>query len=104
MTAKSRGFFRDNSLSPVFGAVFLLTLLGQALSGLADYNSQQVAQGLATVSLGDYVTSSNFGVDVMENWRYSDCQFSMTSTPNAEDVTYSPSEIVASPADSWFAL
>ena len=75
MTAPSRGFFRDNSLSLVFGAVFLLTLVGQALSGLADYNSQQVAQGLATVSLGDYVTSSNFGVDVMENWQSEYLQF-----------------------------
>ena len=75
MTAPSRGFFRHNSLSLVFGAVFLLTLVGQALSGLADYNSQQVAQGLATVSLGDYVTSSNFGVDVMENWQSEYLQF-----------------------------
>jgi hypothetical protein len=75
MTAQSRGFFRDNSLSLVFGALFLATLVGQALSGLADYNAQQVAQGLATVSLGDYVTSSTFGVDVMENWQSEYLQF-----------------------------
>jgi hypothetical protein len=75
MTAKSRGFFRDNSLSLVFGALFLITLVGQALSGLADYNSQQEAQGLATVSLGEYVTSSTFGVDVMENWQSEYLQF-----------------------------
>ena len=75
MTAPSRGFFRDNSLSLVFGAVFLLTLVGQALSGVADYNAQQVAQGLATVSLGEYLTSSTFGVDVMENWQSEYLQF-----------------------------
>ncbi len=75
MTAQSRGFLRDNSLSLAFGALFLLTLVGQALSGLADYNAQQVAQGLATVSLGDYVTSSTFGVDVMENWQSEYLQF-----------------------------
>jgi hypothetical protein len=75
MTAKSRGFFRDNSLSLVFGALFLLTLVGQALSGLADYNQQQVTEGLATVSLGEYVTSSSFGVDVMENWQSEYLQF-----------------------------
>ena len=75
MTAKSRGFFRDNSLSLVFGVLFLITLLGQALSGLADYNSQQVTQGLATVSFADYVTSSTFGVDVMENWQSEYLQF-----------------------------
>ena len=33
MTAKSRGFFRDNSLSLVFGVLFLITLLGQAGTG-----------------------------------------------------------------------
>jgi hypothetical protein len=75
MTAKSRGFFRDNSLSLVFGVLFLITLVGQALSGLADYNSQQVTQGLTTISLGDYVTSSTFGVDVMENWQSEYLQF-----------------------------
>jgi hypothetical protein len=75
MTAKSRGFLRDNSLSLVFGALFLITLVGQALSGVADYNAQQEAQGLATVSLGDYVTSSAFGVDVMENWQSEYLQF-----------------------------
>jgi len=75
MTAPSRGFFRDNGISLVFGAVFLLTLVGQAVSGLADYNSQQVAQGLATISMGDYLTSSTFGVDVMENWQSEYLQF-----------------------------
>ncbi len=75
MTAKSRGFLRDNSLSLVFGALFLITLVGQAVSGLFDYNQQQVSQGLATISLGEYVTSSTFGVDVMENWQSEYLQF-----------------------------
>src|SRR5687767_14155443 len=35
-----------------------------------------------------------------KNCRYSDCQFSMTSTPNVDEVTYSPSEIVARPCDT----
>ena len=75
MTAKSRGFFRDSSLSLVFGAMFLLSLFGQAVAGMFDYNQQQALRGLATVSLGDYVTSSTFGVDVMENWQSEYLQF-----------------------------
>jgi hypothetical protein len=75
MTEKSRGFFRDNALSLTFGAVFLATLVGQALSGVADFNAQQIADGLEPVSLGDYVTSSSFGVDVMENWQSEYLQF-----------------------------
>jgi hypothetical protein len=75
MSEKSRGFLRDNALSLAFGAVFLATLVGQALSGVADFNAQQVADGLDPVSLGEYVTSSSFGVDVMENWQSEYLQF-----------------------------
>jgi hypothetical protein len=75
MSEKSRGFLRDNALSLAFGAVFLATLVGQALSGMADFNAQQVADGLDPVSLGEYVTSSSFGVDVMENWQSEYLQF-----------------------------
>jgi hypothetical protein len=69
------GFLRANALSLAFGAVFLLTLVGQAVSGVADYNEQQVVKGLEPVSLLDYVTSSSFGVDVMENWQSEYLQF-----------------------------
>jgi hypothetical protein len=75
MSEKSRGFLRDNALSLAFGAFFLATLVGQALSGVADFNAQQVADGLEPVSLGEYVTSSSFGVDVMENWQSEYLQF-----------------------------
>jgi hypothetical protein len=75
MTETSRGFFRDNSLSLVFGGLFVVTLVGQAVSGAADFNAQQVANGLEPVSLADYLTSSSFGVDVMENWQSEYLQF-----------------------------
>jgi hypothetical protein len=75
MTARSRGVLRDNGLSLVFGILFLLTLVGQALTGLADHNADRVAQGLPAVTLGEYLTSSTFGVDVMENWQSEYLQF-----------------------------
>jgi hypothetical protein len=75
MTEKSRGFLRDNALGLVFGGLFLVTLVGQALSGAADFNAQQIANGLEPVSLLEYVTSSSFGVDVMENWQSEYLQF-----------------------------
>jgi hypothetical protein len=75
MTERSRGFVRDNALSLTFGGLFLATLVGQALSGAADYNAQQVVDGLEPVSLLEYVTSSSFGVDVMENWQSEYLQF-----------------------------
>ena len=77
MTAREKeySFLRANALSLAFGAVFLVTLVGQALSGVADVNQQQVVNGLEPVSLLDYVTSSSFGVDVMENWQSEYLQF-----------------------------
>ena len=75
MSERPRGFLRDNALSLVFGAMFLLTLVGQAISGTADYNAQQVVDGLEPVTLLEYVTSSSFGVDVMENWQSEYLQF-----------------------------
>ena len=72
---KEYGFLRANALTLAFGFVFLATLVGQALSGVADFNAQQVANGLEQISLLDYLTSSSFGVDVMENWQSEYLQF-----------------------------
>jgi hypothetical protein len=75
MTGKSGGFLRDNGLSLAFGGLFVVTLVGQAFSGAADFNAQQIANGLEPVSMPEYVTSSSFGVDVMENWQSEYLQF-----------------------------
>jgi hypothetical protein len=71
----SYGFVRNNALSLAFGALFLITLVGQAISGVADFNAEQVADGLPQVGFLDYVTSSSFAVDVMENWQSEYLQF-----------------------------
>jgi hypothetical protein len=68
-------FVKDNSLSLGFGAFFLLTLVGQALSGVADFNSNRIAEGLDPLTLLRYVSSSSFAVDVMENWQSEYLQF-----------------------------
>ena len=69
------GFVRDNGISLFFGAIFLLALIGQALSGWQQYNNEQVADGLSTISLGSFLTSASFGVDVVENWQSEYLQF-----------------------------
>jgi hypothetical protein len=70
-----RRFLRENSLSLVMGALFAGALVGQAFSGWSEYNNEQLASGLATVSLGQYVTSASFAVDVTENWQSEYLQF-----------------------------
>jgi hypothetical protein len=70
-----RRTLRDNGLGLVFGLLFLAMLVGQAVSGLAQYNDQQIAIGAEPVSLGHYLTSSSFAVDVVENWQSEYLQF-----------------------------
>jgi hypothetical protein len=70
-----RAFLRANSLSLGFGVLFLASLVGQALAGVADFNDQRTANGLAEISLSRYLTSSSFAVDVMENWQSEYLQF-----------------------------
>src|SRR5690348_16597328 len=68
-------FAKENGLSLVFGALLLLALVGQAVVGWREYLQQQVADGLGPISLARYVTSSDFMVDVMENWQSEFLQF-----------------------------
>jgi hypothetical protein len=70
-----RSFLRENSLSLFFGVLFLGTLVGQAFAGRAEFNNEQLASGLAPVSLTQYVTSASYAVDVAENWQSEYLQF-----------------------------
>jgi len=70
-----RHWLRNNSLGLVFGLLFVLVLAGQAIAGHADYNQQQVTEGLEPISLLRYLTSASFGVDVAENWQSEYLQF-----------------------------
>jgi hypothetical protein len=72
-----RRVLRDNGLGLAFGALFVATLVGQALAGHGQFNDQQLADGLEQVSLGRYLTSSSFAVDVVENWQSEYLQFSL---------------------------
>jgi Domain of unknown function (DUF6766) len=66
---------RDNGLSLFFGTIFLLSLLGQSVAGVADHNNRQLASGGDPVSFWHYISSSSFAVDVAENWQSEYLQF-----------------------------
>ena len=70
-----RALLRDNGLSLAFGLIFLLSLLGQAIAGNAEFNEQQVATGGQEIGFGEYLTSADFGTDVAENWQSEYLQF-----------------------------
>ncbi|GLZ29165.1 hypothetical protein Lesp02_13550 [Lentzea sp. NBRC 105346] len=68
-------FLRENSLTLAFGLLFLGALVGQFFVGHADFNERQLTAGLNEVSLGEYLVSSDFWVDVTENWQSEYLQF-----------------------------
>jgi len=70
-------FVRENGLGLTFGALFLGTLIVQAFVGHADFNAGQIAHHGDPIGLWRYVTSSSFGVDVLENWQSEYLQFTL---------------------------
>ncbi|MEU4345892.1 DUF6766 family protein [Streptomyces sp. NPDC023838] len=72
---RSGGFWRDNSLTLAFGGAFLLVLAGQALAGHAGFNEDLAVDGLQQLTIGEYLMSSDFAVDVTENWQSEFLQF-----------------------------
>ena len=70
-------FVRDNSLSIVFGLLFLGALVGQSIAGYSNENELLTAHQEPTMSYGDYVTSSSFGVQMLENWQSEYLQFTL---------------------------
>jgi hypothetical protein len=70
-----RRYLRDNGLTLAFLLLLVLALVGQALSGVAEYNDQAIADGADQISLLAYLQTSDFGVDVAENWQSEYLQF-----------------------------
>ena len=72
-----RRFVYENGLTLFFGAIFIGALVAQAFTGWDAFNEEQVRHGAAEVSFGRYVTSSDFGAAVMENWQSEYLQFTL---------------------------
>jgi hypothetical protein len=66
---------RDHGLSIVFLVIFLLTLIGQSLVGHAYNNEELQLHEQPAQTYLEYVTSSEFVVDVSENWQSEFLQF-----------------------------
>src|SRR5215207_5990338 len=65
-------FVRENSLS-----LFLLALIGQAISGHNLYNEEALAHNGEPIGFWRYLCSSSFGQAVMENWQSEYLQFAL---------------------------
>src|SRR3954447_13747706 len=72
-----RRFLKDNGLSIVFLLLFLAALGLQSIAGWHAYNAEQLEHHEQVVTWGRYVTSSSFGVAVLENWQSEYLQFTL---------------------------
>ncbi|MDY0908852.1 DUF6766 family protein [Microbacterium sp. CFBP9034] len=66
---------RDNALSLLFGALFVLALVGQSVAGWFENNERLAQHSLSPESYTSFLTSSEFVVDVAENWQSEFLQF-----------------------------
>jgi hypothetical protein len=72
-----RLWVRNNSLSLVFLALFLVALVGQSIAGHRVFNEEQLQHGGETASYTRYLVSSHFGSAVLENWQSEYLQFAL---------------------------
>ena len=72
-----RRFAFENGLSLFFGAIFLLTLVGQSFAGQRAYNQDQREHDSEPLSWLEYVFSTDFGGAVLENWQSEFLQFAL---------------------------
>jgi hypothetical protein len=59
---------RNNGLSIVLGALFLLFMVGQTLTGWSVFNEEQREHEQPEATLGDYLGSGHFLEATAENW------------------------------------
>ncbi|WP_309128351.1 DUF6766 family protein [Microbacterium sp.] len=66
---------RDNALSLFFFVIFVLALIGQSIAGFLRNNEELAQHGMPEQGYLSFVFSSDFIVDVAENWQSEFLQF-----------------------------
>ena len=61
-------WIRDRGLTLLLMAMFLVFLVGQVLSGRAEYNAEQQLHGQPTVSMRGYLATGHAWEALFENW------------------------------------
>lgn len=61
-------WLKYNSLSLVFFILFVITIIGQAVTGLEEHNQEITDEGAKPVSMSEYLSSGHFIQSTFENW------------------------------------
>lgn len=63
-----KNFLKNNGLSLVFFILFIVTLIGQAITGLKEHNHEMIDEGGQPVIMARYISSGHFLQATFENW------------------------------------
>jgi hypothetical protein len=63
-----KNWFKNNGLSLAFFVLFVISLVGQAITGLKQHNEEVVDLGGEPVGMSSYLTSGHFLQSTFENW------------------------------------
>lgn len=61
-------FLKNNSLSIVFFLLFIFSIVGQAITGLKEHNSEMRDEGGQVLTMSQYLFSGHFLQATFENW------------------------------------
>jgi len=64
-----RTFVYSNSLLLLMTTIWVLSWLGQSITGVVDFNQQQQAHGEAAISWAEYLTRADFWERTLQNWQ-----------------------------------
>ena len=70
-------FFRNNGLSIVFFTLFVISLVGQVITGMKEHNQEIVEMGGEAIGMAQYLTSGHFLQSTFENWESEFLQMSL---------------------------
>lgn len=59
----------NHSLTLALLLLFVFSFVGHALGGLKEYNHEQIEHGQQVISLGQYLASSSFWFQSLQNWQ-----------------------------------
>lgn len=72
-----RSFFKNNGLTIAMMTFFLLTLIGQFLTGFNEFNEDNKSHGKPEIEHAEYITEGHFIEATFENWESEFLQMAM---------------------------
>ena len=107
-----RNWLRDNGLTIALSGLFLVSIVGHALTGWSTYNEEQLQHASERIGLSQYLGSGHFISTVFENWESEFLQMAIfvvltaylfqRGSPESKDPDVSPAAAIRFVLSSTF--